>query len=163
MLIRRIKGCTDTIGKEQGYNGLPIREVIKPTNIGGQVYPLLHVESAWEPTPLEMQALVNGASVVVSVLTFSHPLQPLNLYVETNEDVTADDAADIGDALGSLERAKAFYLKVCDEQTAHMIEPEDRPIDPDLYEHTMNRLGLVTHCLKLLRQEYTDDEQPSAN
>lgn len=157
MLIRRIKGCTQTIGADQGYLGLPIRRVMKPTVINDVTYTLAHTESAWEPTPAELKQLNEGASIITSQLTFGQPVQPLHLYVEATES-PMDDEGEIVDVLAALGRVMDFYKRVLDEQTAHMTDSEDRPHDLDLYQHTIHRLDIVSAVDKELRKEFTDDQ-----
>lgn len=157
MLIRRINGCTQTIGADQGYLGLPIRAVLKPTKIGGNVVELVHIESAWEPTPAELAQLNTGASIIVSTLTYDQPLQPLHLFIESTES-PMDEEGEIIDVLASLGRVMDFYKRVLDEQTAHMSDSEDRPFDLDLYQHTIHRLDIVSAVDKELRKEFTDDQ-----
>ena len=71
MLINRIEGATRTIGKSQGYLGLPLRDgkVVDP--VSGAVTPTM--TSAWQPTPQELAALNAGASIHVCLLGRAHP------------------------------------------------------------------------------------------
>ncbi|TRD21898.1 hypothetical protein [Palleronia caenipelagi] len=71
MLIGHIEGATRTIGKSQGYLGLPIRDETLDCVINGQGTPAM--VTAWHPTPDELRALVNGAPVHVRLLGQSHP------------------------------------------------------------------------------------------
>ena len=71
MLINRIEGATRTVGKSQGYLGLPLRdeEIVDP--VTGAATPTM--TSAWQPTPQELAALNAGASIHVCLLGRSHP------------------------------------------------------------------------------------------
>jgi len=66
MIIKRIAGTTRTLGKSQGYLGLPIRDV---SWIGGAPA----MQSAWEPSPDEIAAINKGAPVILSVIGSGHP------------------------------------------------------------------------------------------
>lgn len=73
MLIARIEGCTRVLGEPENWtpdtsgkvSGLPIRD-----ELNGD-YPAM--VSAWEPTPLELAALVAGEKVYLRVLGRGHP------------------------------------------------------------------------------------------
>lgn len=65
MEIGRISGCTRTIGKSQGYYGLPIRDEMRD---GVQ-----QMVSAWLPTPDELAALNAGAPIHLRVVGSGHP------------------------------------------------------------------------------------------
>lgn len=65
MIINAIEGCTRRIGKSQGYLGLPLRDEV----IDG----IHHMTSSWQPTPAELQALVDGAPIYVTLLGTAHP------------------------------------------------------------------------------------------
>lgn len=71
MQIGRVTGATRTIGKSQGYMGLPIRDEIVNCTIGGEDTPSM--VTAWLPTPKELEALNAGASVHVRLLGTGHP------------------------------------------------------------------------------------------
>lgn len=71
MLIARIEGATRVIGKSQGYLGLPIRDVTVNCAVNGEGTPAM--VTAWQPTPQELEALNNGASVHVQLLGDAHP------------------------------------------------------------------------------------------
>lgn len=64
MLIRRIEGATRTIGKAQGYLALPVRDEMIP--IDGRGCPSM--VTAWEPTPAELAALMEGAAIHVRLV-----------------------------------------------------------------------------------------------
>lgn len=71
MQIGRIKNATRTIGKSQGYMGLPIRdEKINCTVNGEETSAMV---TAWFPTPKELEALNAGAPVHVRLLGINHP------------------------------------------------------------------------------------------
>lgn len=143
MLIRRINGCTEVIGEDQGYLGLPIRKVKKPTSIGGSVRSVEHIETAWEPTPKELALLNQGQSVILSVLTFGGPVPPQNVYVEPIPDDALDDpdkAALIHaeEAIAALEHLLApIQLYLDGQQVA--IERNNHPDDFDEYKVALER------------------------
>lgn len=71
MLIARIEGANRVCGQSQGFLGLPVRdEIVDGVNI---------MHTAWEPTPDELAALLNGAKIIVSVIG-NNP-QPIMLTV----------------------------------------------------------------------------------
>lgn len=78
MMIKRIDGVTRVLGKSQGYLGLPVRDIIVDCSVNGSGTPAM--ETSWEPTPEELNALNAGGSVVLRVLGTVHP--PVLIYVE---------------------------------------------------------------------------------
>lgn len=77
MHIGRIEGATRTIGKSQGYNGLPLRDELVNCTVNGDNTPSM--VTAWLPTPEELVALNAGAAIHVRILGSSHP--PIHLGV----------------------------------------------------------------------------------
>jgi hypothetical protein len=71
MLIGMIKNHTRVVGNSQGYLGLPIRDVTVNCSVNGPETPAM--ETAWFPTPAELEALNKGAPVVVRILGTSPP------------------------------------------------------------------------------------------
>lgn len=71
MLIRRIQGCTRTLGQSQGYRGLPIRDEQRLQIQTGRKENFML--SSWEPTPRETELLMKGAPVILSVMGRQHP------------------------------------------------------------------------------------------
>jgi hypothetical protein len=69
MHIARIIGATRTLGKTQGFEGLPIRDEFLHNN-GVKTHVMI---SAWQPTPEELADLNAGASVLLSVMGMSAP------------------------------------------------------------------------------------------
>lgn len=60
MIIAMIEGHTRICGKSQGFLGLPVRdENVDGTNI---------MHTAWEPTPEEIERIVAGGKVIVSLI-----------------------------------------------------------------------------------------------
>lgn len=67
MIVKHIEGCTRTLGKSQGYMGLPVKDIVVD-DIGAAMM------SAWEPTPAEILRLAKGARLYLTVLgTENHP------------------------------------------------------------------------------------------
>ena len=77
MMIKRIEGCTRVLGQSQGYLGLPVRDTVATDADGSQV-PCM--ETAWEPTPAEIAAIVAGQPVVLRILGTGHP--PVMIWVD---------------------------------------------------------------------------------
>ena len=71
MQIGHILGATRTIGKSQGYKGLPLRD--EPINCGVNGPGTPSMVTAWLPTPKELEALNAGAAVHVRILGTAHP------------------------------------------------------------------------------------------
>lgn len=66
MIIKRITGCTRELGRAQGYRPLPVRDA-KASN--GAPF----METAWEPTPDELERLNKGATVRLLIAGIEHP------------------------------------------------------------------------------------------
>lgn len=71
MQIGRIANATRTIGKSQGYMGLPLRDEPINCKVNGEGTPSM--VTAWMPTPKELAELDAGASVHVRLLGTRHP------------------------------------------------------------------------------------------
>ncbi|QIB32666.1 hypothetical protein [Ancylobacter pratisalsi] len=71
MLIKHIAGATRTIGKCQGYMGLPLRDEPIHCTVNGPATPSM--VTAWEPTPDEIARINAGAPVLLRVLGTQHP------------------------------------------------------------------------------------------
>lgn len=71
MIIARIPGATRTLGKSQGYLGLPVRDEMIDEVVNGPKTPCM--VTAWEPTPEELAALNAGAPVHVCIIGTTHP------------------------------------------------------------------------------------------
>jgi hypothetical protein len=71
MQIGRIQGATRVIGKSQGYIGLPLRDVVINDAVNGPATPAM--ETAWLPSPAEIEAIVAGAPIILRVLGTAHP------------------------------------------------------------------------------------------
>lgn len=76
MEIGRIQGCTRTIGRSQGYYGLPLRDIVINDTVTGPNTPAM--ETAWLPTPEELAALNAGAPIILRVCGTGHP--PVMIY-----------------------------------------------------------------------------------
>lgn len=71
MQIGVIERATRTLGKSQGYMGLPVRDEVVNCRVNGEGTPTM--VTAWLPTPAELAALNRGASVHVRIHGTSHP------------------------------------------------------------------------------------------
>lgn len=71
MIIGRIPGATRVLGKSQGYLGLPVRDETIDEGVNGPGTPCM--TTAWQPTPDEIERLINGASVHVRIIGTTHP------------------------------------------------------------------------------------------
>lgn len=78
MLIKHIEGATRTLGKEQGYLGLPLRDELIHCSVNGPATPSM--VTAWEPTPEEIKHITNGGTVYLRLLGCDHP--PVMLWAE---------------------------------------------------------------------------------
>lgn len=70
MIAARIGGATHELGRSQGYSPLHIQARTIETEGGDKVHVLV---SAWEPTPVELEALNSGAKVHLYIVGVSHP------------------------------------------------------------------------------------------
>lgn len=77
MQIGRIQGATRELGKQQGYIGLPVRDIVIDTKVDGPATPAM--ETAWLPDPEEIAKIAAGAPIILRVLGNIHP--PVNMYV----------------------------------------------------------------------------------
>lgn len=68
---------TRCIGLEQGYIGLPIRDVVVHCTVNGPNTPAM--QTVWQPMPDEMERIAKGAGIIVQILGTQHP--PLSLSV----------------------------------------------------------------------------------
>lgn len=78
-----IQHTTRTLGKSQGYLGLNIRDVLlenEDGTLGTQA-----MQSAWFPTPKELEALLNGAPIILTVLGTAHPPVKLDVGLAPQE------------------------------------------------------------------------------
>lgn len=92
MLIKRIEGATRTIGKEQGYHGLPIRDELINCKVNGPETP--QMTTAWEPTPDELLRLLCGGSVLLHILGGpNHP--PVSIDVGNPPEGSGDTFANV--------------------------------------------------------------------
>ena len=71
MQIGHIKGCTRTIGKSQGYIGLPLRDIRENCSVNGEHTPAM--QTAWFPSPKEIEDIQAGAPIILTVLGTVHP------------------------------------------------------------------------------------------
>lgn len=71
MQIGRIQGCTRVLGQSQGYLGLPVRDVLISDSVNGPQTPAM--ETAWLPTPAEIEAIATGAPIILRLLGTGHP------------------------------------------------------------------------------------------
>lgn len=90
MIIGRIEGATRVLGKSQGYLGLPLRDVMLPTTVGGPETPCM--ETAWLPTPDEIARINAGAPVTLRVLGTTHP--PVMVEVGQLPDLASMERSD---------------------------------------------------------------------
>jgi len=77
MNILRIKGATRTLGEAQGYQALPVRDIVVNDEAAGEECNAM--ETAWMPSPEEMDRLYRGEPIVVQILGRAHP--PIMLRV----------------------------------------------------------------------------------
>ncbi|MFC5423013.1 hypothetical protein ACFPOB_26035 [Bosea eneae] len=71
MMIGRIEGATRVLGQSQGYLGLPLRDVVINSAVGGPETSAM--ETAWLPTPDEIARIVCGAPIILRLLGTQHP------------------------------------------------------------------------------------------
>jgi hypothetical protein len=71
MQIGMIEGHTRIIGKSQGYLGLPLRDVVLDSTVSGPETPAM--ETAWFPTPKEIEDITAGAPIILTIIGTGHP------------------------------------------------------------------------------------------
>jgi hypothetical protein len=81
-LIKRIEGATRVLGKDQGYIPLPVRDRRVIDQATGKEVNELAI--AFELTPLEMEGLINGMTLYVSMYAITPP--PVRVYVGASPD-----------------------------------------------------------------------------
>ena len=73
-------GKTRTLGEAQGYRALHIKDINLVDEKGNQFPAMI---SVWKPTEAELEVLMNGGFVMLTVLGNSHP--PVMLDTLRNE------------------------------------------------------------------------------
>lgn len=86
MMIKRIQGTTRELGKAQGYMGLPIRDCMLTTTVGGQTVIGPAMRSAWEPTPAEIEAIQRGEPIILTLMGTGHPPCLITVGDQTNDE-----------------------------------------------------------------------------
>lgn len=74
MINLAIEGTTRRIGKSQGYLGLCVKDFCY-----GDGTPAM--QTAWEPTPAEIERIVAGQPIILTILGTGHP--PVLIEVAT--------------------------------------------------------------------------------
>lgn len=103
MQIGRIEGATRTLGKSQGYLGLPLRDETISCTVNGPDTPAM--VTAWHPTPDELARLNAGAAVHVRILGSAHP----PMMVEVGEMPTEEKTSPI---LGPITAEQFMALPI---------------------------------------------------
>lgn len=70
MVIGHIPGYTRKLGEAQGYQGLPVRDVIEESS-GGSRYPAM--QTLWHPSTDDLRALLSGGGILLTILGNAHP------------------------------------------------------------------------------------------
>lgn len=78
MQIKHIAGFTRVIGEQQGYIGLPLRDITLNDSVTGPDTPAM--ESAWALDDAERSAIAAGGELILRVMGRGHP--PVWLYVD---------------------------------------------------------------------------------
>jgi hypothetical protein len=78
MMIKRIQGTTRVLGESQGYLGLPVRDISIKDVTTDMIVPAM--ETAWEPTPAELDRLNRGGNIILRLFGNRHP--PVSLEVQ---------------------------------------------------------------------------------
>lgn len=77
MDITKIDGFTRVIGEEQGYIGLPLRDISVNDPVTGPDAPAM--ESAWQPDAADLVTLQAGGQIILRLYGTQHP--PVAIYV----------------------------------------------------------------------------------
>jgi hypothetical protein len=74
MEIGRVEGFTRVLGRGQGYVPLPIKDIrVNYVGLDGREVSVPAMLTAWFPTPEEMQLLLQGAPIMLTILGNGHP------------------------------------------------------------------------------------------
>lgn len=71
MEIGIIEGATVVAGKDQGYQPLPLRQLLLNCTVNGEGTPA--IQSAWQPTPDEVMRLFEGAPIILTIIGTRQP------------------------------------------------------------------------------------------
>ena len=93
MQIGRIEGTTRVLGKSQGYLGLPVRDIEVNSTVDGPGTPAM--QTAWFPTPAELDAIARGAPIILTLLGSAHP--PVLITTGNVPSEAAADATTMGE------------------------------------------------------------------
>lgn len=103
MRIGTIEGHTRTLGEAQGYHALPLRDITINDTVTGPGTPAM--ETAWEPTPEEITALVLGAPIILRVVGTGHPPVMIDVSPIAERDIHLDD-------LSVMQFARGMMIKL---------------------------------------------------
>lgn len=68
MINRHIPGAVRSVGRHQGYQGISVLYSRREVRVGDETVVADAVETAWEPTPEELDALARGGSIRIVLL-----------------------------------------------------------------------------------------------
>jgi len=71
MEIKKIKGYTRILGEDQGYLALPIKDDFTTCAVNGDETSVMY--SAWIPSKEEINNVMKGCPIILSVIGNSHP------------------------------------------------------------------------------------------
>jgi hypothetical protein len=81
MINLRPRDTTRVCGKSQGYAGLNVRDTAVDLIVGaGEIERVAAMDTLWEPTPKELEALNAGKPVLITILGTTPP--PIRVGVE---------------------------------------------------------------------------------
>jgi len=124
MMIRHIKGAQHIIGQDQGYLGLPVKWVQKLTMVDGVERMAPFMETAWEPTPAELERINAGHSIIISIMGVQHPPIMLSVTDEKVESESLDAKAKlVKQAMEALESLKIHLGSVLYANLGRVVEP----------------------------------------
>lgn len=91
-------GVTRIIGQSQGYIGLPLRDTVVDDPVTGPNTAIM--QTLWQPTDEERQAIADGAKITLHVTGTAHP--PVMLTVGDADQGYEEGASDIHDRCAKL-------------------------------------------------------------
>lgn len=106
MQIAVIAGAQTTLGRAQGYRGLPVRYVQWEDPVNNTI--TKGMESAWTPTPEELSWMRCGSNIILTVLGETHP--PVLLRVEQPSEELMDLSKD---TLKKVRESAEIVSRVC--------------------------------------------------
>jgi hypothetical protein len=96
MEIGVIEGATAVAGEKQGYQPLPLRQVMLNCTVNGEGTPA--IQSAWQPTTDEVMRLFEGAPIILTIIGTRQP----PVLLEVGEPPAKDENRESSDSFSAI-------------------------------------------------------------